>query len=205
MRTESCRIICSPSSTVLYQMSNTLVNTLSYRIIEHTSSDTGDCQYESIARNLRNSRIRRLVTAKSVRGHLRKHISRVDYQSIDLLWGMNDSYPEADDMLILSKRARIIRDLTGESSSSIKYWGNAYTLHYFANLYDVSFAVYNKNALNKKKLLTFYTRIGTSNKIIPLSYDGMHYNSLSIMWRGCNNQRWNISLETFEKFNDTFM
>lgn len=167
-------------------------------VFKHPSSKNGDCQYESIARNLKRGRVRRHVTSHDLRHFIARKIKRpdmVDNTTIHILWNMNDQHRiyRNDDVPVAMKRQVMYQHLT-EKSAVVKYYGNEYTLRQFSEFYQVSFCICQRDGHS----LRLVQRIGDYPRCVLLSLQSEHYDSLYVKHPRCTLLRWVHRWETIQ-------
>lgn len=138
--------------------------------VEKVDGD-GLCQYHAIARAMRKCGVD--VTVYDVINALYEHVDSATSEDIELLWICNDKYLISDDFdnfSVEEKRDQIQLDLLEK-----EYWGNQYTLQFFANHFKVTFFVFQRYCGR----LTLCTTVGCAPRGVPLLFEKQHYDLLS--------------------------
>ncbi len=150
------------------------------------SARRGECQFESIARNISNARItKRKISSLHLRKRLARYVEKDSSEDeISFIWNSYEKYATKPCNL-QQQRLLISRDL---QKGGNEYWGDEFTLRILSRMYNVGFVIFQRSGRNWSKYLTIDESV--KKRFIPLSFSNEHYDSLSITFGACKKSFW---------------
>jgi hypothetical protein len=127
----------------------------------------GKCQYHAIAMTLQRMTNDNTWTAERVWSYFTDHVLIATPDEVEMMWVSNDAYDDKFAKYTMEqKRMHIFNDKD--------YWGNHYTMVFFANLFKITFYIFTKRG-NRMEM---YMSVGSAPRGAALLFNKDHYDTL---------------------------